>query len=166
MLLSSEWLLLSLLLGIGATIVMDVWAYLQLRFFKIPSLNYALVGRWIGYMLQGTFRHKPIMQSPSIKGEALIGWTAHYAIGIIFAGAFLAIRGTGWMKTPDFLSALLMGIITVCAPFFLMQPSFGFGIAASKTPAPNTARIRSLIAHTSFGAGLYVTAVLFNFLTA
>lgn len=165
MLLSSEWLLLSLLLGIGATLVMDIWAYLQLRLFKIPSLNYALVGRWIGHMFKGSFQHHPIMQSPSIRGEAFFGWTAHYAIGIIFAGAFLAVLGTGWMKDPDFLSAFVMGIVTVSAPFLLMQPSFGFGIAASKTPAPNTARIRSLIAHASFGVGLYVTAFLFNLLT-
>ncbi|MCG8490062.1 MAG: DUF2938 domain-containing protein [Sneathiellales bacterium] len=166
MLLSSEWLLFSLLLGIGATLVMDIWAFLQLKIFKIPSLNYALVGRWIGHMFKGVFRHQPILQSPSIKGEALLGWTAHYAIGVLFAGAFLAVLGTNWMTEPDFVSALLMGIITVSAPFFLMQPSFGFGIAASKTPAPKTARIRSLIAHTSFGVGLYLTALLFRFLQA
>ena len=162
MLLSSEFLLFSLLLGIGATLFMDIWALVQLKLFKIPSLNYAFVGRWIGHMFRGTFQHHPIMNSPSIKGEAAIGWVAHYAIGILFAGFFLLVLGTGWMNEPDFLSALLMGTLTVCAPFFLMQPSFGFGIAASKTPAPNTARIRSLIAHSSFGIGLYLTAVLFN----
>jgi hypothetical protein len=36
-----------------------------------------------------------------------------------------------------------------------MQPCLGFGIAASKTPKPNIARLRSLIAHFVFGLGLY-----------
>ncbi|WP_447883030.1 DUF2938 family protein [Serratia fonticola] len=53
-----------------------------------------------------------------------------------------------------------MGIISVVAPFFLMQPSFGFGFAAARTPQPNVARQRSLIAHVSFGIGIYVVALL------
>jgi len=46
----------------------------------------------------------------------------------------------------------------VLVPFFVMQPSFGFGIAASRTPNPTQARLRSLMAHTVFGVGLYVCA--------
>jgi hypothetical protein len=40
-----------------------------------------------------------------------------------------------------------------------MHPSFGLGIAASRTPNPTQARLRSLMAHTAFGVGLYVCAV-------
>ncbi|MDO9126054.1 MAG: DUF2938 family protein, partial [Parvibaculum sp.] len=36
----------------------------------------------------------------------------------------------------------------------------GAGIAASKTPKPNAARLRSLVSHTVFGIGLYVAALL------
>jgi hypothetical protein len=43
-----------------------------------------------------------------------------------------------------------------------MQPMFGFGFAASKTPNPNQARSRSLMNHTAFGAGLYFFALLIN----
>ncbi|MER8732715.1 DUF2938 domain-containing protein [Mesorhizobium sp. M1227] len=41
-----------------------------------------------------------------------------------------------------------------------MQPAFGIGIAASKVPNPRTARLRSLMAHLSFGVGPYVAASL------
>jgi len=41
------------------------------------------------------------------------------------------------------------------APFFLMQPGMGAGIATSKTPRPNAARLQSLITHAVFGLGLY-----------
>jgi hypothetical protein len=34
----------------------------------------------------------------------------------------------------------------------------GLGIAASRTPKPNVARLRSLATHTAFGVGLYGSA--------
>jgi hypothetical protein len=40
-----------------------------------------------------------------------------------------------------------------------MQPSFGLGIAAARTPKPNQARLRSLMSHTVFGVGLYASAL-------
>ena len=44
-----EFIVASLTLGTGATLVMDLWAGLLKRVFGIPSLNYAMVGRWIGH---------------------------------------------------------------------------------------------------------------------
>ena len=41
-----------------------------------------------------------------------------------------------------------------------MQPAMGAGIAASKTPRPRVARLRSLVTHTVYGVGLYVSAWL------
>jgi len=38
-------------LGIGATIIMDIWL-LILKIFNIPTLNFALLGRWIGWILR------------------------------------------------------------------------------------------------------------------
>ena len=39
---------------------------------------------------------------------------------------------------PTFLPALLVGIGTVAAPFFILQPGMGAGIAASRTPNPRS----------------------------
>ena len=49
----------------------------------------------------------------------------------------------------------MVGIGSVAAPFLLMQPGMGAGIAASRTPRPAVARVRSLITHAVFGIGLY-----------
>lgn len=43
-----------------------------------------------------------------------------------------------------------------------MQPSFGLGLASSKAPNPTQARLRSLMSHAVFGAGLYVSALALN----
>ena len=46
------------------------------------------------------------------------------------------------------------------SPFFVLQPGMGAGIAASKTPDPTAARLKSVIGHTVFGLGLYAAAVV------
>jgi hypothetical protein len=56
------------------------------------------------------------------------------------------------------LPAVLYGSGTVVFPLFIMQPSLGFGVAASRTPNPTQARLKSLMTHTVFGVGLYVCA--------
>ncbi|MNT97543.1 hypothetical protein D3C72_2398910 [compost metagenome] len=61
---------------------------------------------------------------------------------------------------PTLAPALIVGLATVAAPFFLMQPGMGAGIAASKTPNPHIARLRSLLTHAVFGIGLYLSGLL------
>ncbi len=66
---------------------------------------------------------------------------------------------------PTLGPALLVGVGTVAAPFLLMQPGMGAGIAASRTPRPNAARLQSLATHAVFGAGLYAAALVLNLLS-
>lgn len=58
---------------------------------------------------------------------------------------------------------MILGLGTVAIPFLVMQPSFGLGIAASKTPNPTQSRLRSLMNHAVFGLGLYVSALAMSF---
>lgn len=144
--------------GIGATLIMDIWAIVQKRLFNIPSLDYRLVARWVGHMSGGHFFHNTILQARPVNGEVITGWLLHYLTGILFAIMMITVTGSEWLIQPALFPALATGIISVMLPFFIMQPGFGFGIAAAKTPHPWVARKRSLIAHTSYGAGLYMSA--------
>ena len=148
----------AVLIGVGATAVMDLWAVFLKRAFAVSSLDYAMVGRWLGHMPAGRFVHASIAASPAIRGERAIGWATHYAIGIVFAGLLLLVCGQGWARAPTLGPALGVGVLTMAAPFFVMQPGMGLGIAASRTPKPNLARIRSLVTHAIFGLGLYGAA--------
>src|SRR5512142_2034546 len=47
-----EYVLRSIVIGAGATLTIDVWAAL-LRRFGIASLNFALLGRWVGHLPRG-----------------------------------------------------------------------------------------------------------------
>ena len=145
--------------GIGATLVMDLWNLFLKRAFNIPSLNYGLLGRWLRHMPGGTFRHASITAAPPKSFECTVGWIAHYTTGVVFALVFVVLASGDWLARPTLLPALLYGIGTVVFPFFIMQPSLGLGIAASRTPQPTQARLKSLATHTVFGVGLYVCAL-------
>jgi hypothetical protein len=81
-------------------------------------------------------------------------------IGITFASIFVAIMGGKWLQHPTLPPAILFGVVTVMAPFFIMQPAFGFGFAASKLSNPAQARVRSLRNHGAFGIGLFLFGIV------
>jgi hypothetical protein len=146
------------LIGIGATLVLDLWSLFLKAAFHLPFPNYVMVGRWIGGIPSGRLVSEDVAKEPAVAGERAIGWTAHYAIGVLFAVLLVAIVGVDWLSAPTLAPALIIGVATVAAPLFVMQPAMGSGIASSKSPRPNLARARSLLAHTAFGIGLYLTA--------
>ncbi len=153
-----DYLVGSVLTGAGATALIDMWAVARKRLLGIPALDYGLVGRWLVHLARGRFRHARIAASSPVRGERPIGWMAHYLIGVVFAAALLAIWGLDWMRQPTLAPALTVGLASAAAPFFLMQPGMGAGIAASRTPRPNAARAQTLITHALFGLGLYISA--------
>jgi hypothetical protein len=146
-------------IGIGATLAMDLWNLFLKCAFGIPSLDYCLLGRWLLHMPGGTFRHASISAAPPKSAECAVGRIAHYTIGAVFALVFVALAPGDWLARPTVLPALLYGIGTVVFPFLIMQPSLGLGLAASRTPRPAQARLKSLATHAVFGAGLYVWAL-------
>lgn len=148
----------AVVIGVGATAVMDLWALFLRRCFGISSLDYAVLGRWIGHVARGRVTHESIGRAAPIRHERLIGWSAHYSIGVIFAAVLLAGAGLQWLDRPTLVPPLIVSWVTLIAPFLIMQPAMGLGIAASRTPRPATARLRSIVTHTVYGAGLYGSA--------
>ena len=151
------------LVGIGATAFMDAWLALRKR-MGVRGLDFALVGRWVGHLARGRFAHAAIAESPPVRGELALGWLTHYAVGVGFAGLLAAAAGPAWLRSPSALPAVALGICTVAAPLFVMQPAMGAGFAASRTPAPWTNRLRSLSNHAVFGWGLYFSAVALDWM--
>lgn len=148
----------AILIGAGATAFMDIASVVRTRLLGAPFPDYALVGRWLAHAARGQAAHEAIAKSAPVKGEALIGWIAHYGIGVGYA-ALLLLMWPDWADRPTLLHAMLIGVGTVLAPFLIMQPGMGAGFFASRTPDPNAARLRSLITHALFGLGLYVAGL-------
>jgi hypothetical protein len=156
-------LVATIFVGLGATLVLDLWVLFLQRAFGVPAANYCLVGRWVLHMGNGTFRHEGIAKSAPKRAECAVGWLAHYTIGVVFALIFVQIVTPEWLRSPTPVAPLVFGIVTVAFPFLIMQPAFGLGIAASKAPEPTQARLRSLMSHAVFGAGLYLSALAVRF---
>ncbi len=146
------------LIGGGATILMDLWAAL-LRRFGVPSLDFALLGRWIGHLPTGRFLHPGIGKARPVRGERVLGWGAHYTIGVSFAALLVAWFGLAWARSPSLAPALLVGVVTVAAPLFVLQPALGAGVASSKTPRPLFNAGKSVVTHVVYGLGLYLAAL-------
>jgi hypothetical protein len=152
-------LISAIAIGVGATLLMDFWNLFLKRAFRIPSLNYCLLGRWVSHLPSGTLTHASIAAAPEKRHECIVGWIAHYSIGVGLALVFVLLTSGEWLARPTVLPALLFGIGTVVFPFFVLQPSLGLGVASSRTPNPAQARLKSLATHTVFGVGLYLSAL-------
>lgn len=151
-----DYLASSIMTGVGATAVVDVWGLARKPLLGQPVPDYRLLGRWVGHMRYGRFRHDRMAAAAPIPDEGRIGWAVHYLTGIGFAALLVGAAGLEWVRHPTPGPALLTGIVTVAAPFLVMQPAMGAGIAARRTPNPAAARVQSLTTHAVFGVGLYL----------
>lgn len=150
------------IIGIGGTVAMDAWAAMLQYLVRTPATNWAMVGRWLGHIPKGKFRHENMGAVAPIRGEALIGWIFHYGIGIAYGLLLVAVNGRGWLAEPTVIPAVLLSLVLLVAPYLVMMPGLGFGIAGSRTPKPNVTRLKSVLAHTMFGLGMYATALLIS----
>ena len=148
-------LLYSVAIGVGATLVIDLWAATRAALFDVPVPNYGLVGRWLIGVMHGKLRLDTRAAALPAPHERACGWIAHYLIGVAFAMVLLLSSGPAWLDQPTLAPAMIVGIGTVAAPFLIMQPGMGAGIAATRTRHPWSARLQSLITHSIFGIGLY-----------
>lgn len=156
----SDLVLAAFIMGVIATVAIDVWAVILSKGFKLPTTNWGMVGRWFAHLPKGRFIHKPISSSNEISCERTIGWALHYAIGIIYAGVYLVLV----QGQPGLLSAVIFGLVTVLVPWFILQPGLGVGCIARFAPKPNITRIINLSMHSIFGAALYFGWRLYEFL--
>ncbi len=153
-----ELVLRTVLIGVGATALMDIWALL-LRRVGVRSLDFALLGRWLGHLPRGQWRHASIAQAKPVNGERLLGWVAHYSIGVGFSALLLVTFGLEWARSPSLLPALGVGLGTVAAPLLVLQPALGAGVFSTKTPTPLFNSTKSLVTHAVYGLGLYFAAL-------
>ena len=147
------------LVGIGGTLVLDLYAWVLQRIWSIPGTNWAMVGRWLGHMPRGRFVQRKLGEAEPVPGERAIGWLFHYVIGAGYGLLLVAITGPGWLQAPDLLAPLALALALLILPYVVMMPGMGMGIAASRAPRPGMARLKSVAGHSVFGLGMYLAAL-------
>jgi hypothetical protein len=53
---------------------------------------------------------------------------------------------------------LILALVMLVLPYFVMMPGMDMGIPESRAPKPNVTRLKSVIGHSIFGIGMYLTA--------
>lgn len=147
-------------MGVVATALMDIYAMALRATAGIPAPNWAMVGRWVRQVSKGHVFHDDIAAVPEGTNEAALGWVFHYAVGIFYGVALAALMGHEWLAAPTLLPAWIFSILMLGFGWFLLQPGLGLGWAASKTPNPALVRVLGLAAHTVFGVGLWLGALV------
>lgn len=150
-------LVIGVLMGLGGTLAMDVWAWVLDRLGVVAFPNWAMPGRWVGHWPR--LFHDDIGAVAPVRGEVALGWALHYGVGVAYGLAWALIGGTAWLAAPSFLPVWLFALVTIAAGWFLLQPGMGLGWAASNTPAPWKVRGLGLLAHTVFGLGMWGVAL-------
>jgi len=139
------------LVGIGGTIVLDLYALLMQCMFGVPAGNWKMVGRWLGHMSKCEFVQTNIEQVEPVPAEHALGWTLHYVIGIAYGLLLVAIWGAGWLRQPGIAEPLILALALLVVPYLVMLPGIGMGMSQSRTPTPNVTRLKSVIGHSMFG---------------
>lgn len=148
------------LIGLGGTVAMDIWAVILNRLAGQSLPNWAKPGRWFGHVFRGQVFHDDIGEAEPVAAELSLGWLLHYGVGVIYGIVWVLIAGAAWLAAPTFLPVWIFALLTISAGWFLLQPGLGLGWAAAKTPNPWKVRGMGLLAHTVFGLGMWVVALL------
>lgn len=145
-----------ILAGMLATAVMDLTTAAGSHTGWIRKPKVSLLGRWLLGLMAGRLmrQERDIRFSDTYRHEAVVGFFAHYLIGISLTSAFLFFRQAfGWPN--EVWRALLFGLTTNAFPWLIMFPSMGFGLCAMKSPPEAKLFLTSLIGHAGFGLGVW-----------
>jgi hypothetical protein len=148
---------LAFLGGIVGAVLMDFTETAAARVGITSGVNIALVGRWFLCLMRGRLAHADIQASPSLPGEARLGWAFHILIG---GGGVALIYPAGLMAlgiapiTHPILGGLLFGLATSLLPWFVLLPSFGWGWFGRRGPRGTDALLASPLSHIPYGLGV------------
>lgn len=143
--------------GVLATVTMDAAMVLASRFgtgaFASDKIGLEVIGRWVGGLGRGRWRHADITAEPRQRGELAMGLATHYVTGIVLTQSyFLLLRRAG--LRPDMAKATAFGLATGVLPLLFMFPSMGYGCCGLRSgDASRLVRVM-LVGHTAFGVGI------------
>lgn len=126
------------------------------------GVNGAYIGRWFVGLLNGKFTHQNIKKTSPVNNEVRIGQIFHFVIGggvvALFYPVFINIIGFG-SSSNHLLLATLFGLSTSFFPWFILMPSFGWGLFGLKAPGKPKTIISPIISHIPYGFGIGLTLV-------
>src|SRR5215469_8887673 len=152
----------SVLIGILATITMDVLSITALKLGLIAFLPPRLTGRWFASLARGQFLHSDIGRVPPINYEMAIALPMHYIVGITLALLYLLLVSALRLSPRNLITVLAFALCTNVLPWLLMFPSMGYGWFGTHGPPGTRLFFSSLITHSFYGLGLWMSVLLLS----
>jgi hypothetical protein len=140
--------------GLLGTLAMDALNLLFARAGIISRIDVRMIGRMAVGWARGRFRYSDPSQIVAAAQEGLLGILTHYLIGVGLAVPYVL----GWHivvggpASPTW--AVVYGIATTAASWFLVYPSMGLGVLGMRSPDALKAPLSSLANHLFYGLGL------------
>ena len=150
--------------GFVGSVFMDITETKMAKFGIASGVTGAYIGRWVKGIFSGILIHQNIADTSPAKNEVRIGQVFHVVVGggvvALFYPLFLEVIGFNGSLS-HLILATVFGLITSVLPWFILMPSFGWGIFGSK--APNWARpvISPVLSHIPYGFGIGLTLVTY-----
>jgi hypothetical protein len=149
--------------GIVGAVLMDITETYAAKLGIASGVNIALVGRWFLGLLRGQLIHSNILESKPYPYEVKAGWAFHFLVG----GGGVALIYPLFFQTTELplpgnhlLSGMLFGLATSALPWFILLPSFGWGVFGWRGPQGSNALLASTLSHVPYGLGVGVMIAL------
>ncbi len=143
--------------GIVGAVLMDITETYAAKVGVTSGVNIALVGRWFLSLLRGQFRHSNILDSTASSYEVRAGWAFHFLIGgggvALLYPPFFLLSGLP-LPGNHLFGGLLFGLATSVLPWFILLPSFGWGVFGHRGPKGSNALLASTLSHMPYGLGV------------
>jgi len=146
--------------GIIGTTVMDLMNNLVARTGLLLKIDMLILGRMAAGWTHGRFLYKHPDEMEQVPGEMIYGYLTHFAIGIGLAMPFIAFWELLFENPITPFGAIMYGISTTAASFFLVYPSIGLGVCGTKHPERIKAFASPLANHFFYGVGLAIAVVI------
>ncbi|WP_226635936.1 DUF2938 family protein [Novosphingobium profundi] len=150
----------TLVVGIGATVALDVWGRQLRRWFGIAGADWGLVGQWLSGLPAGRLVHTSDGFEIPSRGERALGWTFHYLVGLVYAAAYPLVWGPDFLAAPSPGPFVLVGFgLSTLAGLCILTPGMGGGLFASRTPDQGRRIALMLLNHAVFAGAQYALAL-------
>ncbi len=143
--------------GIVGAVLMDITETYAAKVGITSGVNIALIGRWFLSLLRGQLRHSNILDSTASSYEVRAGWAFHFLVGgggvALLYPLFFLLSGLP-LPGNHLLGGLLFGLATSVLPWFILLPSFGWGVFGHRGPKDSNALLASTLSHMPYGLGV------------
>ena len=152
--------LVSFIGGLVGSVLMDITEAKMAKFNIGSGVTGAYIGRWVHGLFTGHFVHKNIADAQPVKNEGRIALAFHFIVGggvvALFYPVFLLIFGFEASANHLFL-ATFFGLLTSVLPWFILMPSFGWGVFGLKAPSGARPILSPILSHIPYGFGIGLT---------